>query len=207
MLLNPGVQAHANCTGSVKLTASIHSSIPYTTKLQIRTLAAKRGVCAKVILPASCILYIYISPIIEKLQSACPKPDAMKPNHWIQENDLVITTPLSGCSSRCTGMYCPYNAERAKSSRPRFGRLIKDSHSVSFWSFTVAIDVNRSFPTQLRRSSLHPTPSRLCTFRLSPPTVWEISSKHLHSILEWCRHCQTPLQCLQSPSRIMQGRS
>ena len=139
MLLNPGVQAHANCTGSVKLTASIHSSIPYTTKLQIRTLAAKRGVCAKVILPASCILYIYISPIIEKLQSACPKPDAMKPNHWIQENDLVITTPLSGCSSRCTGMYCPYNAERAKSSRPRFGRLIKDSHGVSFWSFTVAI--------------------------------------------------------------------
>lgn len=160
-----------------------------------------------VILPASCILYIYISPIIEKLQSARLKPDAMKPNHRIQENDLVITTPLSGCSSRCTGMYCPCNAERAKSSRPRFGRLIKDSHGVSFWSFTVSIDVNRSFPTQLRRSSLHPTPSRLCTFRLSPPTVWEIWSKHLHSILEWCRHCQTPLQCLQSPSRIMQGRS
>ena len=35
----------------------------------------------------------------------------------------------------------------------------------------------------------------------------KFGSKHLHSILEWCRHCQTPLQCLQSPSRIMQGRS
>lgn len=72
-----------------------------------------------------------ISTYLQSLRryNARPKPNAMTPNHWIQESDLVITTPFSGCSSRCTGMYCPCNAERAKSSRPHFWSSSSRTHT------------------------------------------------------------------------------